>query len=36
VKAAAYRANFADAGAHFHEGDVWKLSAADLPGPRRG
>jgi DNA (cytosine-5)-methyltransferase 1 len=32
VKAGAYRANFADAGAHFHEGDVWKLSAADLPG----
>src|ERR1700761_5254761 len=32
VKAATYRANFADAGAHFHEGDVWKLSAADLPG----
>jgi DNA (cytosine-5)-methyltransferase 1 len=32
VKAATYRANFADAAAHFHEGDVWKLSAADLPG----
>jgi DNA (cytosine-5)-methyltransferase 1 len=32
VKAATYRANFADAPAHFHEGDVWKLSAADLPG----
>lgn len=31
VKAGAYRANFADAAAHFHEGDVWKLSAADLP-----
>ena len=32
VKAATYRANFADARDHFHEGDVWKLSAADLPG----
>ena len=32
VKAAAYRANFADARAHFHEGDVWALTAADLPG----
>jgi DNA (cytosine-5)-methyltransferase 1 len=32
VKAATYRANFADAADHFHEGDVWKLSAADLPG----
>lgn len=32
VKAAAYRANFADAGAHFRQGDVWKLEAADLPG----
>jgi len=32
AKAATYRANFPDAGAHFHEGDVWKLSAADLPG----
>src|SRR5204863_9159900 len=32
VKAAAYRANFADAAGHFHEGDVWKLSAHDLPG----
>ena len=32
VKAAAYRANFADAAAHFHEGDVWKLAAGDLPG----
>ena len=32
VKAATYRANFADAREHFHEGDVWKLSAADLPG----
>ncbi|HEV7386282.1 MAG TPA: DNA (cytosine-5-)-methyltransferase, partial [Phenylobacterium sp.] len=32
VKAATYRANFPDEEAHFHEGDVWKLSAADLPG----
>lgn len=32
VKAATYRANFADAADHFHEGDVWKLSEADLPG----
>jgi len=32
VKAATYRANFGDAAAHFHEGDVWKLSADDLPG----
>jgi len=32
VKAATYRRNFADAAAHFHEGDVWKLDAADLPG----
>ena len=32
VKAAAYRANFADAADHFHEGDVWKLSPTDLPG----
>src|SRR5689334_10729979 len=32
VKAATYRANFADAAGHFHEGDVWALSAADLPG----
>ena len=32
VKAGAYRANFPDAADHFHEGDVWKLSAADLPG----
>jgi DNA (cytosine-5)-methyltransferase 1 len=31
VKAATYRANVADAG-HFHEGDVWALSPADLPG----
>lgn len=32
VKSATYRANFADAEAHFREGDVWKLSADDLPG----
>jgi DNA (cytosine-5)-methyltransferase 1 len=32
VKAATYRANFADAGAHFRQGDVWALSPADLPG----
>jgi DNA (cytosine-5)-methyltransferase 1 len=32
VKAATYRANFTDAADHFHQGDVWKLSAADLPG----
>jgi DNA (cytosine-5)-methyltransferase 1 len=32
VKAATYRANFADAGGHFHEGDVGALTPADLPG----
>lgn len=32
VKAATYRANFPDAAEHFHEGDVWKLTPADLPG----
>jgi DNA (cytosine-5)-methyltransferase 1 len=32
VKATTYRANFSDAERHFREGDVWKLSAADLPG----
>jgi len=32
VKAQAYRANFADAHEHFHEGDVWALSPGDLPG----
>jgi DNA (cytosine-5)-methyltransferase 1 len=32
IKAATYRANFADASAHFREGDVWALDAADLPG----
>lgn len=36
VKAATYRANFADAGAsngdgHFHEGDVWTIAADRLP-----
>lgn len=31
VKAAAYRANFADAAQHFHEGDVWKIDPAALP-----
>lgn len=33
VKAATYRANFADAADHFHDGDVWNLSTDDLPGP---
>lgn len=33
VKAATYRANFADADAHLHEGDVWDVSASDLPRP---
>ena len=37
VKAATYRDNFPDAGfqdagGHFHEGDVWKLDPAQLPG----
>jgi DNA (cytosine-5)-methyltransferase 1 len=32
IKAATYRDNFPDAGAHFHQGDVWTLSPADLPG----
>jgi len=36
VKAATYRANFPEpqqgAAAHFHEGDVWRLTVADLPG----
>ncbi|ATC33736.1 DNA cytosine methyltransferase [Caulobacter vibrioides] len=31
VKAATYRANFADAGEHFQEGDVFALSAEHLP-----
>lgn len=33
VKASTYRANFADAAEHFHEGDVWQISPADLPSP---
>jgi DNA (cytosine-5)-methyltransferase 1 len=33
LKAATYRANFADAPEHFHEGDVWKIAPSDLPGP---
>lgn len=32
IKAAAYRANFANAAEHFVQGDVWKLSADQLPG----
>lgn len=32
IKAATYRANFADAADHFREGDVWKLEPGDLPG----
>src|ERR1700749_4633571 len=32
LKAAVYRANFSDAAEHFRQGDIWKLSAADLPG----
>jgi DNA (cytosine-5)-methyltransferase 1 len=32
AKAATYRANFTDAEGHLREGDVWALSAADLPG----
>lgn len=32
VKAEAYRANFPDADEHFHEGDVWKVEAKNLPG----
>ena len=32
VKSATYRANHADADGHFHQGDVWKLEAGDLPG----
>ncbi|HEV2531299.1 DNA cytosine methyltransferase [Phenylobacterium sp.] len=31
-KAATYRANFPDAGAHFHEGDVFGAAPGDLPG----
>jgi DNA (cytosine-5)-methyltransferase 1 len=32
VKAATYRANHADAEAHFRQGDVWQVQPADLPG----
>ncbi|HEY8573381.1 DNA cytosine methyltransferase [Phenylobacterium sp.] len=32
VKAAAYRDNYPDAADHFRQGDVWQLTAADLPG----
>jgi DNA (cytosine-5)-methyltransferase 1 len=32
VKAAVYRANFADAAQHLREADVWALRPADLPG----
>ncbi len=32
VKAATYRDNHADAGEHFHEGDVWQVKPAALPG----
>ena len=32
AKAAAYRANFADSAKHLRQGDVWRLSAADLAG----
>lgn len=32
VKAGTYRRNFTDAAEHLVEGDVWRLSAADLPG----
>lgn len=32
VKAATYRANFPDAEGHFHEGDVFALTADALPG----
>ncbi|MBR7617799.1 DNA cytosine methyltransferase [Phenylobacterium sp. 20VBR1] len=32
VKSATYRANHEDAEGHFHQGDVWKLEPADLPG----
>ncbi len=32
VKAATYRANFADAAGHLHVGDVWQVSPDDLPG----
>ncbi len=32
LKAATYRANFSDAAEHFHQGDVWALTPANLPG----
>ncbi|MDP1630647.1 MAG: DNA cytosine methyltransferase [Caulobacter sp.] len=32
IKTATYRANFDDAEAHFHQGDVWAVEPADLPG----
>jgi DNA (cytosine-5)-methyltransferase 1 len=32
VKAATYRDNFPDSAEHFHQGDVFALSASDLPG----
>lgn len=32
VKAATYRDNFADADAHFHQGDVWSARPGELPG----
>ncbi|HEX8233264.1 MAG TPA: DNA cytosine methyltransferase [Caulobacteraceae bacterium] len=32
LKAQTYRANFEGAAEHFREGDVWKLTADDLPG----
>lgn len=32
VKAATYRANFADADHHLHEGDVWRIAPEALPG----
>jgi DNA (cytosine-5)-methyltransferase 1 len=32
LKVATYAANFPDAAGHLHGGDVWALSAADLPG----
>ena len=32
LKVATYAANFPDAAGHLHGGDIWALSAADLPG----
>lgn len=32
IKAAVYGDNFSDAGDHFRAGDIWSLSASDLPG----